>query len=184
MSVITLITCRDQVCTSICSSFKIGHTMREIWFNLPWIKSTSHSFSRRHFTGKPVCSPKLLHLSLNNFVADCNRPNDISQKTNHIKSSWIELNCNSCINYFHCFRADTDSSLFLRQQVVPFSKIFMSSRDLSTFHKTEKNTCITININHDTRYKRKPFIYNGTIEKRGPTMAHKITLYYSPSNVI
>ena len=142
-----------------------------------------HSFSRRHFTGKPVCSPKLLHLSLNNFVADCNRPNDISQKTNHIKSSWIELNCNSCIN-FHCFRADTDSSLFLRQQVVPFSKIFMSSRDLSTFHKTEKNTCITININHDTRYKRKPFIYNGTIEKRGPTMAHKITLYYSPSNVI
>ena len=41
MSVITLITCRDQVCTSICSSFKIGHTMREICFNLPWIKSTS-----------------------------------------------------------------------------------------------------------------------------------------------
>ena len=29
------------------------------------------SFFRCHFTGKPVCSPTLLHLSLNNFVTDC-----------------------------------------------------------------------------------------------------------------
>ena len=72
-----------------------------------------------------------------------NKTNDISQKTNHIKSSWMELIC--CIN-FDWFHADTDSPVFLRQQVVPFSKIFIRPFHIS---QNRKNTSLL----HHNKYE-------------------------------
>ena len=162
---------------SIRSSSKIGHTMREICFNLPWIKSTSQIGSAWVATNHQYgISPLLLQTS---FLRETNlffevtpfksqqfcrwlytEPTYyISQKTNHIKSSWMDLNC--CIN-FEWFYADTDSTLYFQDsELSPFQRY---SWGLSTFNGTEKTlpSSMTINIKSWVTMQEKIIHLHGT----------------------